>query len=196
VLCRSPRLTNHWTGAAESAFRIKLDPAKLLGCAPPGQLNRYVAHLMKRKILTFLVIVVALIYLALAANFIYQYREVARVLISYGVPPAEFNSFEEIVSLRRTFLGAAIVCSFLGLLTLSVGTSLYLGKQWAERAWLILTILLPCVHLIRLVAVFGLGAFWITERTIELTLVTALAVFSWKVLCTPRGKQPLSATAT
>jgi hypothetical protein len=34
-------ITNRWTGAAGSEVRIKRDPAKLLGSAWPGQLNRY-----------------------------------------------------------------------------------------------------------------------------------------------------------
>jgi hypothetical protein len=76
-------------------------------------------------------------------------------------------------------------------MTLFIGAGLYFAKEWAERAWLVFTILLPVVHLIRLVAVYELGAFWMIERTIELTLVVAVAVFSWKVLSNPRRKQPL-----
>jgi predicted transporter len=146
---------------------------------------------MSRKTLTFIVIALGIIYCALGANFLHQYREVARVLGTYGISAAEFNSFESIVSLRRTFLSAFIVCSSLGVMTLFIGAGLYFAKEWAERAWLVFTILLPVVHLIRLVAVYELGAFWMIERTIELTLVVAVAVFSWKVLSNPRRKQPL-----
>jgi len=34
-----PPNSNRWTGAAGSVFRIKRDPATLLGGAPPGQLT-------------------------------------------------------------------------------------------------------------------------------------------------------------
>jgi cytochrome c biogenesis protein CcdA len=146
---------------------------------------------MNRKILTFVVITLGLIYLALAANFLYQYREVASVLRSYGISDAEINSFESTVVLRRFFLNAFIVCSFLGAVTLFLGTGVFLAKRWAERAWLVVTILLSVLHLIRLVAIIPLGAFWLAERTIELALVVALAIFSWKVLHRPRGKQTL-----
>jgi hypothetical protein len=144
---------------------------------------------MNRKTLTFIAFALGIIYSALAANFFHTYRDVAKVLGTYGISEAEFNTFEEIVSLRRTMLGAGIVCSFLGAATLCIGTGLGLAKQWAERAWLVLTILLPFAHLIRLVEVYGLGAFWLVERTIELALVVALSVFSWKVLSNPRRKQ-------
>jgi hypothetical protein len=53
------------------------------------------------------------------------------------------------------------------------------------------TILLSVLHLIRLVGVFHLGPFWLAERTIELALIVALAIFSWKVLYKPRAKQTL-----
>jgi hypothetical protein len=144
---------------------------------------------MNRKTLTFVVIALGIIYFALAANFLSEYRDVARLLGSYGISQAEFNTFEEIVSLRRTLLGAAIVCSSLGAVTLCIGAGLYFAREWAERAWLVLTILLPFAHLIRLVEVYGLGAFWLVERTIELALVVALSVFSWKILSNPRRKQ-------
>ena len=146
---------------------------------------------MNRKILIFVVITLGLIYLALAANYLYQYSEVASVLRRYGMSDAEINSFEPTVVLRRFFLRVFIVCSFLGTVTLFLGTGILLAKRWAERAWLVVTILLSVLHLIRLVGVIHLGAFWLAERTIELALVVALAIFSWKVLHRPRGKQPL-----
>lgn len=149
---------------------------------------------MKRKTLIFLVIALGVVYLALAVIGIYEYREIARVFMSYGVP--EFDTFEDIASVRRSLLGGAIVCSVLGAVTLSVGTGLYLEKRWAERAWLVFTILLLCAHLIRLVEVFNWGAVWVIERIIELVLVGVLAMFSWKVLSTPTAKSLPSTSAT
>src|SRR5215813_12490021 len=41
--------TNRWTGAAASAPRIKPDPTKVLGNAPPGQLKRSALHIAVMK---------------------------------------------------------------------------------------------------------------------------------------------------
>ncbi len=146
---------------------------------------------MNRKILILVVITFGLIYLALAANYLYLYREVASVLRSSGMSDAEINSLESTIVLRRFFLRVFIFCSFLGTVTLFLATGILLAKRWAEWAWLVVIILLSVLHTIRLVGVIHLGAFWLAERTIELALVVALAIFSWKVLHRQRGKQPL-----
>jgi hypothetical protein len=146
---------------------------------------------MNRKILVFCVITFGLIYFALAANYLYLYRDVASVFRNYGMSDAEINSLESTIVLRRFFLRAFIVCSFLGAVGVFGGTGILLARRWAERVWLAVIILLSVLDIVRLVAVLHLGAFWLAERTIELAVVVALAVFSWKVLQRPRGKQTL-----
>jgi CubicO group peptidase (beta-lactamase class C family) len=88
-----------------------------------------------------------------------------------------------IATFLRIFVSGATLC---------VGAGLYFAREWAERAWLVLTVLLPFAHIIRLVEVYGTGAFWLVERTIELALVVVLSVFSWKILSNPRRKQTAS----
>ena len=68
---------------------------------------------MNRKILIFVVIILGLIYIALAAGFLYQYGEVASVFRSKGISEAEINSFEFTVVLRRFFFTALLFVSFL-----------------------------------------------------------------------------------
>jgi hypothetical protein len=144
---------------------------------------------MKRRTLALLVIGLGLVYIGLAATFLHEYRDVARVLTSYGAN--DQLGQEPIAALRKTLLGASIVCSLLGAVTLFIGFGLSFANQWAERVWLAMTVLLPFVHLIRLVADYQLWTFWLVERTLEVVVVTLLAIVSWKTLSNPTTRHTL-----
>ncbi|SRR6266404_1184212 len=152
---------------------------------------------MNRKSLTLVVIALGIVYVLLAANFLHQYREVARVLATYGITETEINEFEPIASARRALLGGSIVSACFGALTLIAGAGLFLAKEWARRLWLALASFLPLLHLFRLVADYKLGALWMAERALELAAVLLLAVISWRVLSNAPSKPALPAeTAT
>jgi hypothetical protein len=149
---------------------------------------------MTRKTLTLVVVALGIIYIALAANFLHQYREVARVLAYYGVSEAEIKDFEPIASTRTALLGGSIVCASLGMATLFAGAGLFLAKEWARKLWLAIATFLPLFHLFRLVADYKLGALWMAERALELVVVSLLAFISWRLFA--HSKPVPAATAT
>src|SRR6266404_8531381 len=142
---------------------------------------------MNRRILTYVVVTLGIVYLALAASFLHEYREVARVLAYYGISEAEIADFEPIGSTRQALFGGSIVCVCLGLSTLIAGAGLFLAKEWARKLWLAITTLLPLLHLFRLVVDYKLGPLWIAERMLELIAVLLLALISWRVLSNARS---------
>jgi hypothetical protein len=152
---------------------------------------------MNRKALALIVIALGIIYLLLAANFLHQYREVARVLATYGISESEIIEFEPIGSTRRALFGGSIVSACCGVVTLIAGAGLLLAKEWARKLWLAIATFLPLFHLFRLVADYKLGALWMAERGLELVAVSLLAVASWRVFSNARSKSALPAeTAT
>ena len=151
---------------------------------------------MNRRTLVYVVVILGIIYFALAASFLHQYREVARVFAYYGITEADFADLP-IGSTRQALLSGSIVCVCLSLSTLIAGAGLFLAKEWARKLWLAITTLLPFLHLLRLVADHKLGPLWTAERVVELVAVLLLALVSWRVLSNPRtdGAVP-AATAT
>src|SRR5262245_49628819 len=129
---------------------------------------------MNRRTLAYLVALVAIIYLVLAANFLHQYREVARVFAHFGITGADFADLS-IGATRQALFSGSIVCASLGLLTLFAGVGLYFAKLWARRLWLTIATFLPVLHLFRLIVDYKLGPLWAAERVLELVAVLLLA---------------------
>lgn len=144
---------------------------------------------MNRRTLSLIVLVVSLIYLGLAAISIYQYFNVAKVFADYGIPELEQVDMGRIVELRRTFLGGFIMFFIVGLPSLLVGIGLYLSREWARKAWLILALVLTVFSLSRFVLAYPFRAFWLIESVLEVILFGGLAIISWKTLY---GRQTVS----
>ena len=148
---------------------------------------------MNRRTLDYVVVSLGIIYLALAASFLQQYREVARVFAHYGISEADFADLS-IGATRQALFSGAIVCLSLGLSTLIAGAGLFLSKEWARKLWLAMATLLPLLHLVRLVVDYKLGPLWTAERLLELIAVSLLALFSWRVLSNARADGTVPAT--
>jgi hypothetical protein len=151
---------------------------------------------MNRRTLAYVVIVLGIIYLVLAATLLHQYREIARVFASYGISEADFVDLP-IGATRQALFTGSIACFGLGLSTLTVGAGLFLAKEWARKLWLVMATLLPLLHLVRLVVDYKLGPLWTAERGLELIAVLLLALISWRVLSNARlGGSVPATTAT
>jgi hypothetical protein len=148
---------------------------------------------MNRRTLDYVVVSLGIIYLALAASFLQQYREVARVFAHYGISEADFADLS-IGATRQALFSGSIVCLFLGLSTLIAGAGLYLHKEWARKLWLAVATLLPLLHLVRLVVDYKLGPLWTAERLLEIIAVSLLTLFSWRVLSNARADGTVPAT--
>jgi hypothetical protein len=149
---------------------------------------------MNRRTLAYVVVVLGIIYLALAASFLHQYREVARVFAYYGITEADFADLS-IGATRQALLSGSIVCLTLGLSTLIAGAGLFLAKESGRTLWLAIATLLPLLHLVRLGIDYKLGPLWTAERTLELMVVLLLALVSWRVLSNA-GPNPALPAAT
>jgi hypothetical protein len=151
---------------------------------------------MNRRTLAYVVVILGVIYFALATGFLHQYREVARVFAHYGITEADFADLP-IGSTRQALFSGSIVCLGLGLSTLIAGAGLFLAKEWARNLWLAITTLLPLVHLLRVVVDYKLGPLWAAERVLELIAVLLLALVSWRVLSNTHSDRAVpAATAT
>jgi hypothetical protein len=147
---------------------------------------------MNRRTLSLIVLLVSLIYLGLAAISIYQYFNVGQVFAYYGIPEVEQVDRGRIGELRRTFLGGFVMFFVVGLPSLLVGIGLYLSREWARKAWLILAVVLAVFSLSRFVLAYPFREFWLLESVLEVILFGWLAIISWKTLY---GRQAVSATA-
>jgi hypothetical protein len=141
---------------------------------------------MNRRNLAYVVVILSIIYFALAASFFHEYREIARVFAHYGITEADFADLP-IGSARQALFSGSIVSLCLGLLTLIAGAGLFLAKDWARKLWLAIATFLPLVHLLRVVVDYKLGPWWAVERVFELIAVLLLALVSWRVLSNTRS---------
>jgi hypothetical protein len=136
---------------------------------------------MKRlRPLAILVIVLGVLYLAFGIFSFYHYRKVLQLFAYYGVSDEIQMSVPEIAQTRSQLLGASIEFSIVGIVVLCVGIGLLLAKEWARKIWLVLVGLLTVFHVARLVVDYRLSNFILLERIVEVMLIGALAVLSWR----------------
>jgi hypothetical protein len=134
------------------------------------------------RILSVLVLALGLLYIIAASVSLYTYRSMLQTFAYYGVSDDVQLSIPEIAQTRARLVGGFIQFLITGVLASFVAIALFRRTRWSRRMWLWLVILLVVLHAARLVLDFRLSSFIAVERVVELLLVTALAVFSWRSL--------------
>lgn len=135
---------------------------------------------MKRlRILSFLVLTLGVLYLAVSALAVYHYRKMIALLDYYGISDEVQLSIPEVAETRAQLMSSFIIFLILGVIVLCAGVGLYLAKSWARKMWLVLVCLLTAFHLLRLVSDYHQSKFILLERIGEVVLIGSLAALSW-----------------
>jgi hypothetical protein len=135
---------------------------------------------MKRlRILSFLVLTLGMLYLAVSGLSLYHYRRMLATFAYYGVSDEVQLSIPEFAQTRAQLMSGFITFLITGIIVLCVGMGLYLAKAWARTVWLGLISLLFVLHISRLASDYWISNFILLERIVEVVLVGSLAALSW-----------------
>ena len=137
---------------------------------------------MKHRIIASIVLLLGGLYFAHGISYFLQYRNLSQTFAYYGVSTEIQMSVPEIAKVRTHLIAGAIEFPCIGILVLCVGLGLRLSLRWARQVWLGLVLLLTSFHVDRLIQDYQLGNLILLMRVVEVLLVGALAVISWRWL--------------
>ena len=158
-----------------------------VGGFAPRHLSRYVAQtnfrFMKRtRIIAFVVLLLSLIYLTVAAISYQSYRSFYEVFANYGISYEQLQKMDDVNVTGRILFGATILFSIASFLTLIAAIGLFFAKDWARKFWLSLALLLTVFHIARLIADVFQPQYILAVRFGEIIIIGIVTVVSWRQL--------------
>jgi len=142
----------------------------------------------KIKVLAICILVLAIIYFAVASLSFKTYQNLVSIFDYYGMSQELWKN--ETANTVKTLWFAIILFSILGVIVSINSIGIFLAKKWARKFWLVTILILLIIHLLR----FAVDFIWLMVfdveipylvlliRLAEVVIIGFLTIISWRFL--------------